>query len=423
MRQTGTIFLQAIPARNVLWENVLLFSRKASLFLFLLFAPVFFVRAQVHASRDSLRLYIHYPINRSVILSDFSDNAASLRLLNHWLEVTAPGDIRSISIISASSPDGPVSTNLKLSMRRGIAVRDYIVERRPDLESRIGLHAVGEAWEDLHLLEPSLEDLKQDESLLRALPQFHFLARDVFPQLRYARVDFFPQVYAIPSWKGEGLVTAPSGSVIGTPLLGEFEQQKVTHLAFTRPFLGISTNLLYDITYIPNYGFTSIPSFSLEYYPRRGRYTVGADVEFPMWRHPAEHRYMQVNNLTFWVRRYFKEVEDRFKGAYLFANANAARYGIGWNAKGWEGEGLGASLGAGYKFLLSKRLFLDLGGAVGVFYSGFDPYVWGNDATGYYYYDYSGDPAQFTRRRKRLFWVGPTRIYISLGIDLRKRVR
>jgi hypothetical protein len=100
-----------------------------------------------------------------------------------------------------------------------------------------------------------------------------------------------------------------------------------------------------------------------------------------------------------------------------------ARYGIGWDAKGWEGEGVGGSLGVGYKFKLGKRMFLDMGLAAGVFYTAYDPYVWGNDATRWYYYDYTGDPSAFIRRNKQLFWFGPTRVYLSLGVDLFNRRR
>lgn len=412
--------------RRALEVSRLTVVKKAAVCLLMLFAPVFFIRAQ---ERDSLRVYIHYPVNRHVIFSDFADNAASLKLLNRWLEVTAPGDIRMLSITSAASPEGPVQNNILLSLRRGVAVQKYILDRRPDLESRMVLMSLGEAWEDLYSLDPSLPDIQQDEALLRSLPKFRFIAREYFPQLRFARVDFFPQVYAVSSWESEGLLPSPVYSILGSPAPKEFKWQNPAD-AFApveknaiRPVIGISTNIPYDITYFPGYGVTSIPSLSLEYYPRRGHWTVGADAEFPMWRHPAQHRYMQVNNLTLWVRRYFKAVENRFKGAYLFLNANAARYGIGWNETGWEGEGVGAGLGAGYKFMLGKRLFLDLGGAVGFFYSGYDPYVWGNDATGRYYYDYAGDPNQFVKRNKRLFWFGPTRIYISLGIDLFNRKR
>ena len=186
--------------------------------------------------------------------------------------------------------------------------------------------------------------------------------------------------------------------------------------------LGISTNIPYDLTFIPGYGLTSIPSFSIEFYPNSGRYTFGADVEWPMWQHWDRHEFMQIQNVTLWARRYFKPVEDRFKGAYLFGNLNAVRYGIGWDEKGWEGEGVGASLGIGYKrYFGASRFFFDTGIGLGVFWSRYDPYVYGNDAKRWYYYDYAGKPEDFQERSKRLLWTGPTRLYFSIGYDLLMR--
>ena len=188
------------------------------------------------------------------------------------------------------------------------------------------------------------------------------------------------------------------------------------------PVIGISTNLLFDATYIPNYGFTSVPSFSLEYYPARGHWTFGADVDWSHWLHYDTHKFNQIHNITLHTRRYFKSGENGFKGLYLQGALNAAMYGLGWDAHGWEGELLGANLGAGYKINFG-RFFIDMGLDVGYFYSRNDPYVWGDDATGWYYYDYVGDPAQFAPRQKGFQWFGPTRAYISIGLDLFNRRR
>ena len=143
-------------------------------------------------------------------------------------------------------------------------------------------------------------------------------------------------------------------------------------------------------------------------------------MEWPHWSHPDTHKYLQIHNVSLWTRRYFNSGEQGFHGLYLSGGMNAVQYGIGWNEKGWEGEGLGLSAGIGNKWTWG-RFFLDLGANLGFFYSGYDPYVWGNDATGWYYYDYAGDPNGFTPRNKRLVWFGPTRVYVSVGIDLFKR--
>ena len=191
------------------------------------------------------------------------------------------------------------------------------------------------------------------------------------------------------------------------------------------PAAGLSTNIPYDLTYVPGYGLTSIPSFSFEYYPAsRGRWTYGLDVEWPMWKHWNSQRFMQINNLTLWTRRYFRDPGVRPQGAYALASVNAARYGIGFNQRGWLGEGLGASLGGGYKWQIGdSRFWFDTGAALGFFFSGYDPYVYGNDALGWYYYDYAGKPEDFQKRNNRWFWLGPTRIYFSVGVDLFNRNR
>ena len=190
------------------------------------------------------------------------------------------------------------------------------------------------------------------------------------------------------------------------------------------PVVAVSTNLIYDLTYIPGYGPTSIPSFSLEYYPAAGHWTAGADVEWPMWQHFDTHRFMQINNITLWGRRYFQPKDESFKGLYLLGSMGANRYGVGWNEKGWIGEGIHGSIGLGWKtYLGSSRFFFDTGIALGVFWSRYDPYVYSGEATGWYYYDYTGKPADFTKRSKRLLWFGPTRAYVSIGYDLFTRRR
>ena len=190
------------------------------------------------------------------------------------------------------------------------------------------------------------------------------------------------------------------------------------------PVVAVSTNLLYDLTYIPGYGLTSIPSFSLEYYPAAGHWTVGADVEWPMWQHFDTHRFMQINNITLWGRRYFQPKDESFKGLYLLGSLGANRYGVGWNERGRIGEGIHGSIGLGWKKYLGRsRFFFDTGLALGVFWSRYDPYVYSGEATGWYYYDYTGKPADFTERSKRLLWFGPTKAYVSIGYDLFTRRR
>lgn len=380
---------------------------------YLLSDTAFLLRAQERETRT--RISVLFPINRYVLLRDYADNASALDALDRQLQEDNPAGINLVVIISAASPEGPTTFNEMLSQRRGEALRSYILAQRPDLEDKIELRSVGEAWVELHIVDLGLSRAEREKAL-RSRSDWRSISRKKLPLLRYAYLDITRA--ALPS------------QVLDMPTLGLPVQQLTVPAVLTQevkralhPVLGVSTNLLYDLTYVPHYGLTSIPSFSLEYYPRRGHWTLGADVEWPMWQHYDSHRFLQVNNITLWTRRYFKSTDGRFGGAYLLLNANVARYGIGWDAKGWEGEGIGASLGAGYKLNLGKRMFLDFGLALGAFYSPYDPYVYGFDSTGRYYYDYNGDVDKFVARSKRLMWLGPTRAYISLGIDLFNRKR
>jgi hypothetical protein len=128
---------------------------------------------------------------------------------------------------------------------------------------------------------------------------------------------------------------------------------------------------------------------------------------------------MQIQNVGLWARRYFKPQEGHFEGLYMSAGANVYRYGIGWDAKGWEGEGLGASVGVGYKRMIGRsRWWFDTGIDLGGLVSKYDPYVYGFDATGRYYYDYGGKPEDFQERQHLMLWFGPTRAYFSIGLDI-----
>lgn len=393
-------------------------------------------------AEDSYDIAVYFPQGRSEVVPSFRDNAAALARLASLLDgrTYEIGDI--LRVVGKASPEGREQMNEALARRRAEAIRTYIARRWPAFASAVSVTVEGEAWADFRAalqaeqsadaaraLEVIGADAPADrkEADLRALPSWQRYYRSLFPDFRAAVIspDFNAErltreVVGVPelSWDAQALSVRLAEDRLDVPQLTRRPRT-------LRPVFGLSTNLAYDITYVPNYGLTSIPSVTLEYYPARTRhFTFGLDFECPMWQHWDEHRFLQVNNLTLWTRRYFRKRDDRFRGLYLLANVNLARFGIGWEAHGWEGEGIGGSLGLGCKWVLGRsRMFIDVGIAGGVFAAQYDPYVFGNDATKRYYYDYAGDPLQFRERNHRLLWFGPTRAYISLGVDLFNRKR
>ena len=406
----------------------------------LVWIPAYFVRAQE-------RVYLFSRLNNSTYEENYLRNAQVADSLFEQIQQLGPERIDSLLATAYASPEGVYERNMLLSRQRAARFKTVLDERMPMLSDRIVVRAGGESW---HLLrehvvqDPNIGEvtkrqileilddktIRDDTRKWRLAHRLHgtdyrYLLETHYPYLRcYEIVILFkekdepaptPQVEPDPEPQPEPepqVEPQTEPEPLPEPVIVP-EPQKVKG----KPVLAVSTNLLYDITYIPHYGFTSIPSLSLEYYPSSyGHWTFGADVEFPMWQNWEAHKFLQIQNLTANTRYYFKR--GNYRGLFVLANVNAARYGIGWDAKGWEGEGLGVSAGIGYKLTLGGRFFLDAGVALGYFHSRYDPYEYGFDATRKYYYDYVGLPEDFTPRNHTLDWFGPTRVWISIGLDL-----
>ena len=451
--------------------------------LALLLVPISSLKAE---PVGEARFPIYFRFNSQIYDPNVFSNEAAMRSIFRMVDSLGTDKIERIEITGYSSPDGVYECNNNISLHRARSVAKILRARYADMARRVHVHAGGEAWPALReqvtadtritdrsrekilrfLNDPSISDDTRKWRLQNWLKNdpnvgdlYKYLLRNHYRKLRYSVVVAIHEVPEAPASEPElpvdtlvqpqlpeadstrfGLIdtmeVAPQPDTLADP--GAIKEANLTPAepdagpAETRrdrrafiPAAGLSTNIPYDITYVPGYGLTSIPSLSFEYYPAsRGRWTYGFDLEWPMWKHWDTQRFMQINNLTLWGRRYFRDPEVRPQGAYLLGSINGTRYGIGFNQKGWIGEGFGASVGGGFKFPIGKsRFWFDAGGALGVFWSRYDPYVYGNDALGWYYYDYGGKPEDFKERNNGWLWFGPTRIYFSIGVDLFNRNR
>ena len=403
------------------------------------------------------RIFLFFQKNDSQWVDDYLKNSEIADSLSRLIDRIGLENVESIDVTAYASPEGVYENNLRLCRERSTRFGQVVGERLPALSGLVHVRTGGEAWGLLR--ERVVADSGMDDGLRGRILQIlddpaisdgtrkwrlaHSLGEKAYQYLldahyRYLRcfevlvrfkenpmgqaLDTLSVVPEIPTPDEPVVETKPEPELQTEPqtLPETVTQPHDTVSVVKKPVLAISTNIPYDITYIPGYGITSIPSFSLEYYPSSyGRWTVGADVEFPMWQHWDSHRFLQIQNLTLNTRCYLKK--GNYRGFYGLVNANVARYGIGWDAKGWEGEGFGFSAGAGYKLSLGGRFFLDAGLALGYFHSRYDPYVYGFDATQRYYYDYLGLPEDFSPRNHSLDWFGPTRVWISVGVELFSR--
>lgn len=191
-----------------------------------------------------------------------------------------------------------------------------------------------------------------------------------------------------------------------------------------RHMLALSSNVLYDAFYMPQYGMAPMPNINAEFFPRRGNFTFRFQFLFPYYHRWSSHKFFQIRDYHLEARYYFRPGWYH-TGWYLGAYANVNKYGIGLSAtKGWEGEGWGAALKVGYVMRLgrSKRWRVDFHLAAGGYVTRYDPYVYGNPITGEYdgdyYYDWAGGSQDFHRRNHRFSWLGPTEAGITISYDL-----
>ena len=394
------------------------------------------------------RAYLHFKWDDATFEDSYLGNEQAADTLADLIQRLGAERIESIDVTAYASPEGIYERNMMLSRKRAAQFKPAVASRLPEFSDRINVTAGGESWALLRdrvardpkiragvkrqildiLDDPAIGDDTRKWRLAHKLEKsdYRYLLHAHYRYLRCFEIvvhfkeiepEVVPEPEPVPEPKPEP-IPEPEPVVEPEPIIEPVVEPQPTIIK--KPVLAVSTNLIYDCTYIPDYGFTSIPSLSLEYYPSNyGHWSVGADVEWPMWQHWDTHRFLQIQNITLHTRYYFKKRD--YRGLFALANVNVARYGIGWDAKGWEGEGLGASLGVGYKFTITGRLFMDMGVALGYFHSRYDPYEYGFDATQRYYYDYVGIPEDFVRRNHSLDWFGPTRVWISIGVDLFSR--
>lgn len=151
-------------------------------------------------------LFVHFHVNKANIDTTYRENKATLhRILDLIAQVNADtlSEVKKVRIIGLASPEGPVVFNQKLSEKRAVALKDYLIDNGAELdEDAIELIAGGEAWADLldviaesnldgrdELLEQlrNAEDPNNREVLLRRHNRgksYRYLVQSVFADQR-----------------------------------------------------------------------------------------------------------------------------------------------------------------------------------------------------------------------------------------------
>lgn len=396
---------------------------------------------------------------------DINQNSPAIRELVEKIIPRINADsleLHFMTIRGAASPDGPYAFNQKLGKNRSLALFDFINKRLkfPAQPGRYSQESVAEDYIDLLRMlrdanDPNTEKvtaivekynadannpaLKRELQTVDKGTLWQYLNTNYFPQLRSAKVMFFFKKYIPRAQRLRILAEPVKGARIAYPPLPELTPGTLEPVVTMSPvepdtimpttlirrhILALRTNLLYDFFYMPGHYWAPSPNIQVEYYPKSGHFTTNFSLTYPHWHWWNRYQFWQIHDYMLEERYYFKG-KGSFIGPYVSAYAHVNKYGIGFSkTKGWEGEGYGAGLMAGYVVNISRnrRWRLEFSVGVGYYETRYDPYVYGNPLNGkedgLYYYDYTGTKAAFKERNHRFRWIGPTNIGIHLTYDL-----
>lgn len=414
------------------------------------------------AVSNSPRADVIFALRSAEIDQNSYSNRAVLAAIASMLEGKTAEDVAAINIVSTASPEGPLALNNRYSMQRGQALRDYIVSAYPELAEKISVRSAGEAWDDLKSAvesDPSLSEASRSkilsiivsdaeadakEAKLRALPEWKHLFEDIFPSLRYARINVSmnetpADITEIPSIADQGdidvddetiavkdttlhltdtTIVIPAVPVVPVTPVTESNDtiskidtavvasQAAPFVDNTKPIFAASTNLVYDFGGLIR-PLSWSPNFSLEL-PIGQKWSVYGEYAFPWWVTSGNDQAWQILKWDIGARRWLSRHNpndrmDVLRGHFLGIDLGAGYYDIEPKHTGYQGEFQTVSLEYGYAFRLGRAWRLDLFGGIG----------W----LGTHYRYYEGDSTDqhlLYRHHGKMDWFGPVKAGISI---------
>ncbi len=409
-------------------------------------------------SNDTLSVSLLFMQDKTELDLSYLENKYNLNLFIEEAQalLSKYGEMpQEVTIQAFASPEGPFNHNMDLSAGRAKTLVDYISQQLNLPVSIFKLDPRGEDWQGFRRYVND-HDFQGKEEVARVIGKYteyidgrpiseiggpkkelmelnggktwNWMLDNVFPNLRRSE---FKTIFKMK--REEVMLCDVSNEIIPVKdtLICEIpfyikptiktlpEEQR-----HRREILSVKTNLAQYCIILPNLGYAPVENIALEYYPRRGHFTFGLQVDCAWRKRETEHYYFQLRQWELYSRFYFKR-DEVFRRLYLKLYANTSIYGIGYDAvNGVQGEGVGAGIGIGYVLPLTREghLRLEFEAQAGCFYTRYDPYVYGCPADGIddgrYFYKYYGDPQDFVKRRMGYKYLGPTRISINLSYDI-----
>lgn len=418
-----------------------------------------------YASARTLWADVIFALRSSTIDSGSYSNRAVLAAIASMLEGKSVDDVAAINIVSSASPEGPLALNNCYSMLRGQALRDYIVSAYPELAEKISVRSAGEAWDDLKSAvesDPSLPEASRSkilsiivsdaevdakEAKLRALPEWKHLFEDIFPSLRYARINVSmnetpADITEIPSIADQGDIDVEDEAVAVTdttthladttvviPVLPVVPAVEPADTAATAPadtavssstgtkagaaeirpwktIAAVKTNLLYDAVTALN--------FEVEV-PIGRRWSVMAEDIFPWWETGNKYCFQMWEiglEGRYWLKPWDVNGTEKLRGLFGGIYAMSSKYDFQYDKSvNYQGEYWSAGITAGYSKPIGrkKRVNLEMSLSLGYLDSPYRHYMPTDD-----YSKLIRDPYNVGKVK----YFGPTKAKISLVVPI-----
>ena len=402
---------------------------------------------------------VYFRYNEDFIRPDFKHNSENLQEIVRMIQA---GEITDFTIAGFSSPEGPVRTNVSLSLRRAKALKNYLVNLFPELENKITIVNGGENWSGLREQVENgtiLTDSEKAEVLniinsnanpqtkearLHSTTSYRRIMHKYLPNIRCASfvtnisgrtettvVEHHDPDHGTPdnnTPQKDTVVTQidtvvtqidtvvtqidTTGAVasqdttltqIDTTLVqvDTLEHNTTPEPALPRyPLFAVSSNLLYDAVAAPN--------FAIEV-PIGQKWSVYGEYTFPWWL-PASNEWCY-EMLKWDVGARYRlgnnfdknDPMDILSGHFVGVDLSAGYYDFEPLHKGYQGEFQMASLEYGYAWKLGDNWRLDA--------------VIGAGWMGTHYRYYEADPTDqhlIYKYSGKLNWMGPTKLGVSI---------
>lgn len=369
---------------------------------------------------------IAFLVNDTRLLPGYRNNSRELKKITESIgkvlkDTTAT--IKKLFIHGYASPDGWLDNNERLARERTDSLKSYIIRTTPLKASQIETASTAEDWEGMrqYISNASTSAMPHRQQMLdimdgpgdpddkeRAMKQrypadWKHLANDGLPKLR--RTDYRIDYTRSEMTKQDTIIEYEWSMPPACYIMPEAAPVKQPF----RPIIAVKTNVLYDCIAAPN--------VELEIrLGKKNKYSIMGEWCNPWYVWHNNSRAYEIQYFGVELRKWYGKCRATNRtpltGFFMGIYAAGGKYDVEWdtgnknedyNGVGDQGEFGSVGLSFGYAWPIAPHVNFELSGAVGGLYG-----------PRRHYHGEFGDTHLIWKYNSHIFWVGPTKVKMSL---------